>query len=114
MGVCVKDTVPTDKEDDKVDGNQNARKVRPSIGHNAIIHDVSPLLPCQDLRDAQVLESMSILKGWHGMSLLEIHISHIMDHQPLAGRVENQSRWCLKFPIYENMLSLTWKTLMRA
>lgn len=46
MGVYVKDTVPTDKEDDKVDGNQNARKDRPSIGHNAIIHDVGPLLPC--------------------------------------------------------------------
>lgn len=46
----MKDTVSTDKEDDEVDGNQDAWKHGPSIGHNSIIHDVCPLLSCQDLQ----------------------------------------------------------------
>lgn len=46
MSVHVKDTVSTDKEDDKVDSDQDARKDGPSIGHNAIIHDGGPVLPC--------------------------------------------------------------------
>lgn len=49
----MKDTVSTDKEDDEVDGNQDAWKHRPSIGHDPIIHDVSPLLSCQDLQGIQ-------------------------------------------------------------
>lgn len=52
-----KDTVSTDKEDNKVDGNQDARKDGPSIGHNTIIHDGSPFLPCKDLTENQVLKS---------------------------------------------------------
>lgn len=49
----MKDTVATDKEYDKVDGDQDARKDWPSVGHNAIVHDGGPVLSCQDLRDSQ-------------------------------------------------------------
>lgn len=42
----MKDTVSTDKEDNEVDGDKDAREHRPSIGHNAIVHDVGPLLSC--------------------------------------------------------------------
>lgn len=42
----MKDTISTDKEDDEIDGDQDARDDRPSIGHNAIIHDVGPFLSC--------------------------------------------------------------------
>lgn len=58
----MKDTVPTDKEDDKVDGDQDARKDRPSVGHNAIVHDGGPVLSCQDLRDSQVIHSFMVWK----------------------------------------------------
>lgn len=50
----MKDTVATDKEDDEVDGNQDAWKHGPSIGHDSIIHDVCPLLSCQDLQGIAV------------------------------------------------------------
>lgn len=46
----MKDTVSTDEEDDEVDGNQDAWNLGPSIGHDSVIHDVCPLLSCQDLR----------------------------------------------------------------
>lgn len=42
----VKDTVSTNKEDNEVDGDKDAREDRPSIGHNPIVHDVGPLLSC--------------------------------------------------------------------
>lgn len=51
--VNVKDTVSTNKEDNEVDGDKDARDDRPSMGHDAIVHDVGPLLPCQDLRQSQ-------------------------------------------------------------
>lgn len=44
--VYVKDTVSTDKEDDEVDGDQDARDNWPSMGHNAIVHDGGPFLSC--------------------------------------------------------------------
>lgn len=44
MVIILKDTVSTDKEDDEVDGNQDAGKDRPSVGHDAVIHDGGPLL----------------------------------------------------------------------
>lgn len=47
--VDVKDTVSTDKKDDEVNRNQDARDDRPTVGHNAIVHDVGPLLSCKDL-----------------------------------------------------------------
>lgn len=47
----MKDTVSTDKEDDKVDGDHDAGENRASIGHNAIVHDGGPALSCEDLRD---------------------------------------------------------------
>lgn len=40
----LKDTIATDEEDDKIDGDQDARDDWPSIGHNAIVHDSSPVL----------------------------------------------------------------------
>ncbi len=42
----MKDTVSTNKEDDKVDSDQDAGNDWPSIGHNAIVHDGGPVLPC--------------------------------------------------------------------
>lgn len=36
--ISVKDTVSTDKEDDEENGDQDARKHRPSIGHYSIVH----------------------------------------------------------------------------
>lgn len=51
----MKDTVSTHKEDDKEDGDQDARKFRPSIGHNAIVHNGGPVFSCKDLRDSHVI-----------------------------------------------------------
>lgn len=46
-----KDTVSTDKENNEVDGDQDAGNDRPSIGHDSIVHDGCPVLSCEDLRD---------------------------------------------------------------
>ena len=46
LSVYLKDTVSTDKEDNKVDGDQDAGNLRPSISHNAIVHDGGPVLSC--------------------------------------------------------------------
>jgi len=45
----LKDTVSTDEKEDKIDGNQDAWDDGPPIGHNAIVHDGGPVLPCEDL-----------------------------------------------------------------
>lgn len=68
----VKDTVSTDKQDDEVDRNQDARDDRPAVGHNAVVHDVGPLLSCEDLTEVKkqkqfrylyILISMTCGKG---------------------------------------------------
>lgn len=46
LNLFSKDTISTDKKDNKVDGHQDSRKVWPSIGHDAVIHDGGPVLPC--------------------------------------------------------------------
>lgn len=50
--VCVKDTVSTNKQDDEVNGNKDSRKDWPSIGHNAIVHNASPVLSSENLSDS--------------------------------------------------------------
>lgn len=45
-----KDTVTTDKENDKVDGHKNALRIDTSVCINAVVHDLIPILPGQYLR----------------------------------------------------------------
>lgn len=48
-GFQFKDTVTTDKENDKVDGHKNALRIDTSICINAVVHDLIPILPGQYL-----------------------------------------------------------------
>jgi len=45
-----KDTVTTDKEDDKVNANHHVREDGPSICHDAIVHNSVPVLSSEDLQ----------------------------------------------------------------
>lgn len=51
-----KDTVTTNKEDDKVNADHHVGKDWPSIGHNAIIHHSVPVLSGKDLQRKAVRE----------------------------------------------------------
>lgn len=44
-----KDTVATDKEDDKINAHHHVGEDGPSVSHNAIVHDGIPVLSCQNL-----------------------------------------------------------------
>lgn len=44
-----KDTVTTDKEDDKVNAHNHVGEDRPSVRHNAVVHHSVPVLSGEDL-----------------------------------------------------------------
>lgn len=48
-----KDTVTTNKEDDKVNADHHVGKDGPSIGHDAIIHHGVPVLSSEDLQSGK-------------------------------------------------------------
>lgn len=68
-----KDTVSTDKEDDKVDGDQDAWNHRPSVSHNSIIHDVCPFLSCQDLQEVHRFKKVHVTLLLHTQPVPETH-----------------------------------------
>lgn len=46
----LKDTVPTDEEDDEVDADDHPRRGRAPVRHDAVVHHSIPVFTCQNLR----------------------------------------------------------------
>lgn len=51
-----KDTVTTDKEDDKVNAHHHVGEDRPSVCHNAVVHHSVPVLSGENLQRSTIKE----------------------------------------------------------